>query len=64
MCQLFMNLDKTEVMWDGKLRDELNVRLEEKCIKHVKNVVYLGRNISENGLVEVRRGIEAGANAC
>ena len=44
---------------------ELNTRLEGKDIKQVKNVVYLGGNISENGRVEVRVGrrIQAGANA-
>ena len=41
---LKINLDKTEVMWVGKQREELNIRLEEKYIKQVKNVVYLGGN--------------------
>ena len=52
-------------MWVGKQREELNIRLEEKDIKQVKNFVYLGGNISENGRVdvEVRRRIQAGANA-
>ena len=50
---LKMNLDKTEVMWVGKHREELNIRLEGKDIKQVKNFVYLGGNISENGRVEV-----------
>ena len=52
---LKMNLDKTEVMWVGKHREEQNIRLEG----------YLGGNISENGRVdvEVRRRIQAGANA-
>ena len=60
---LNMNLDKTEVMWVGKQREELNIRLEEKDIKQVKNFVYLGGDISENGRVdvEVRRRIQAGA---
>ena len=62
---LKMNFDKTEVMWVGKHREELNIRLEGKDIKQVKNFVYLGGNISENGRVEVevRRRIQAGANA-
>ena len=62
---LKMNLDKTEVMWVGKQRDELNIMLEAKNIKQVKNVVYLGGNISENGRVdvEVARRIQAGENA-
>ena len=68
MCKkhgLNMNLDKTEVMWIGKQREELNIRLEGKYIKEVKNVVYLGGNISENGRVdvEVARRIQTGANA-
>ncbi len=68
MCKkhgLKMNLDKTDVMSVGKQREELNIRLEGKDIKQVKNFVYLGRNISENGRVdvEVRRRIQAGANA-
>ena len=29
---LKMNLDKTEVMWVGKQREELNIRLEEFCV--------------------------------
>ena len=62
---LKVNLDKTEVMWVGKHREELNIRLEGKDIKQVKNCVYLGGNISENGRVEVdvRRRIQSGANA-
>ena len=62
---LTMNLDRTEVMWVGKQREELYIRLEEKYIKQVNNCVYLGGNISENGRVdvEVRRRIQAGANA-
>ena len=60
-----MNLDKPEVMWVGKQRQELNIRLEGKDFKQVKNCVYLGGNISENGRVEVkvRRRIQTGANA-
>ena len=42
---LKMNLDKTEVMWVGKHREELNIRLEGKDIKQVKNCVYLGGSI-------------------
>ena len=62
---LKINLDKIEVMWVGKQREELNIRLEEKDIKHVNNCVYLGGNVSENGRVdvEVRRRIQAGTNA-
>ena len=54
-----------ELMWVGKQREELNIRLEGKDIKQVNNFVYLGGNISENGRVdvEVRRRIQAGVNA-
>ena len=46
---LNMNLDKTEVMWVGKQREreELNIRLEEKDINQVKNIVYLGGGPNE-----------------
>ena len=59
------NLDKTEVMWVGKQRETLHIRLEGKYIKRVNKCVNLGRNISENGRVEVevRCRIQAGANA-
>ena len=62
---LNMNLDKTEVMLVGKQREELDIRLEGKDIKQVIHFVYLGGNLSENGRVgvEVRRRIQAGANA-
>ena len=36
---LKMNLDKTEVMWVGKQREELNIMLEGKDIKQVNNCV-------------------------
>ena len=39
---LKMNLEKTELMWVGKQREEINIRLEEKDIKQVNNFVYLG----------------------
>ena len=59
------NLDKTEVMRFGKQRDELNIMLVGNDIKQVNKCVYLGGNISENGLVEVemQNRIQAGANA-
>ena len=62
---LKMNLDKTKVMWVGKQREELNIRLEGKDNKQVNNSMFLGGNIYENGRVEVevRRRIQAGANA-
>ena len=62
---LKMNIDKTEVMWVGKQREELNIGLEGRYIKQVKNFVYMGGYVSENGRVdvEVRRRIQAGANA-
>ena len=50
---LKMNVDNSEVMWVGKQREELNISLEGKDVKQVKNFVYLGGNISENGRVDV-----------
>ena len=44
---LNMNLDKTEVMWVGKQREELNIRLEKKDINQVKNFVYFGGGPNE-----------------
>ena len=38
-------------MWVGKQREELNIRLEGNDVKQVKNCMYLGENISENGRV-------------
>ena len=43
---LKINLDKTEVTWVGKQREELNIMLEGKYIKQVNHFVYLGGNIS------------------
>ena len=51
---LKMNLDKTEVMWVGKQREDLNIMLEGKDIKQVHFYVYLGGNISENRRVETQ----------
>ena len=36
-----MNLDKTEVVWVGRQRED-NARLEGKYIKQANNCVYLG----------------------
>ena len=60
-----MNLDNTEVIWVGKHKEELNIRLEGKDIKQVNMCVYLGGNISESGRVDmaIGRRIQAGANA-
>ena len=46
---LSMNLDKAEVMWVGKQREELNIILEGKYINQLNNCLYLGENIYENG---------------
>ena len=45
------NPEKTELMWVGKQREEVNIWLEEKAIKQVNIVVYLGGNICDNGRV-------------
>ena len=38
---LRMSLEKTEVMWVGQQREELNIRLDGKEIKQVDGFVYL-----------------------
>ena len=57
--------EKTEVMWVGHQREELNIMLESKEIKQMDGFVYLGGMVTEDGHseVEVRRRIQAGANA-
>ena len=62
---LRMSLEKTEVMWVGRQREELNIRLSGKEIKQVNDFVYLGGMVMEDGHseVEVRQWIQAGANA-
>ena len=42
---LQMNVVKTDVMWVGKQRDELNIRLEGKYIKQVTTVAYIWEEI-------------------
>ena len=62
---LRMRLEKTEVMWVGHQREELNSRLDGKEIKHVDGFVYLGGMFTEDGhsAAEVRLRTQAGANA-
>ena len=62
---LRMSLEKTEVMWGGHQREELNIRLDGKEIKQVDGFVYLGGMVTEDGhsAAEVRRRTQAGAYA-
>ena len=62
---LRMSLEKTEVMWIGHQREELNIRLDGKEIKQVDGFVYLGGMVTEDGHseAEVRRRTQMGANA-
>ena len=46
---LRMSLEKTEVMWVGHQREELNIRLGGKEIIQVDVFVYLGGMVTENG---------------
>ena len=48
-----MSLEKTEVMWVRNQREELNIRLDGKEIKHVDGFVYLGGMATEDGHSEV-----------
>ena len=60
-----MSLENAEVVWVGHQREELKIRLGGKEIKQVDGFVYLGGMVTEDGhsAVEVRRQIQAGANA-
>ena len=59
-----MSLEKTEVMWVGHQREELNIRLDGKEIMQVDGFVYFGGMVAEDGHSEVvRRRIQAVANA-
>ena len=62
---LRMSLEKTEVMWVGHQREELNIRLDGKEIKQVDGFVYLGGMVTEDGhsAAEVPRRTQAGTNA-
>ena len=46
--RLRMSLEKTEVMWVGQQREELNIRLDGKEIKQVDGFVYLGGMVTED----------------
>ena len=61
---LRMSLEKTEVMWVGHQKEELNIRLDGKEIKQVDGFVYLGGMVTEDGHseAEVRCRIQTGAN--
>ena len=61
---LRMSLEKTEVMWIGHQREELNIRLDGKEIKQVDGFVFLGGMVTEDGhsAAEVRRRTQTGAN--
>ena len=56
-----MSLEKTEVMWVGHQREELNIRLDGKEIKQVDGFVYVGGMVTEDGhsAAEVRRRTQA-----
>ena len=56
-----MSLAKTELMWVGHQREELNTRLDGKEIKQVDGFVYFGGMVTEDGHseAEVRRGRSA-----
>ena len=62
---LRMSLEKTEVVWVGHQREELNIRLDGKEIKQVDSFMYLGGMVTEDGhsAADVRRRTKAGANA-
>ena len=62
---LRMSLEKTEMMWVGHQREELNIRLDDMEIKQVDGFVYIRGMVTEDGHseVEVQCWIQAEANA-
>ena len=62
---LRMSREKTEVIWVGHQREDLNISLDGKEINQVDGFVYLGGMVNEDGHseVEVRCRIQQGANA-
>ena len=62
---LRMSLEKTEVMWVGHQREELNIRLGSKEIKQVDGFVYLGGMVTgdKHSEIDARCRIQVGANA-
>ena len=60
-----MSQEKTEVMWLGHQRDNLNISLDGKEINKVGGFVYIGGMANEDGHSEVeeRCRIQQGANA-
>ena len=62
---LKLNLEKTEVLHIGHLREELDIELEGKKLTQFDSFVYLGGAVCGGGKTEraVRRRAQAGANA-
>ena len=50
---LRMSLEKTELMWIGHQREELNIKLDGKEIKQMVGFVYLEGMVTEDGHSEV-----------
>jgi len=44
-----MRLEKTDVMWVGRRREDLNITLDGNEIKQVKGLVYFGGIIMADG---------------
>ena len=60
-----LNLEKTEVLHIGHQREELDIELEGKKLNQRDSFVYLGGEVCRDGKteIEVRRRVQAGANA-
>ena len=60
-----MSREKTEVMWVGHQREDLNISLDGKEINKVDGFVYLGGIVNEDGHseVEMQWRKQQGANA-
>ena len=62
---LRMSWEKTEMMWVGHQREDLNISFDGKKINQVGGFVYLGGMVNEDGhsKVEMQCQIQQGANA-
>ena len=62
---LRVNLEKTEVLWVGQQKKDIDIRLDGKKLSQSDSFVYLGGTVCGDGSTEteIRRRIQAGASA-
>ena len=62
---LRVSLEKTEVLWVGQQKQDLDIRLDGKKLNQRDSFVYLGGAVCGDGgtATELRRRVQAGASA-